>query len=216
MEMKKRAFYHILALGVASVFIVGCKSQRPVGLTNIPAMEPIVKTITVPGPVQPLPPGGTGGIPGGNPLPGSGGNGGTHIVEIPPENIDLGNNFNGSQVEDRDMFLAQKVHFEFDSSAVRPDDLPKVEIVAQYMIQNPTHSLLVEGHCDERGTEDYNLSLGERRALSVVDELIRYGVTPDRIRTISYGEKIPDNSGITEAAFAQNRRGEFVLLRPAN
>ena len=211
MEMKKGAFYHILALGVVSVFIVGCKSQRPVGLTNIPAMEPIVKTITVPGPVQPLPP---GGIPGGNPLPG--GNGGTTIVEIPPENTDLGGNFNGSQVEDRDMFLAQMVRFEFDSSAVRPDDLPKVEIVAQYMIQNPVHSLLIEGHCDERGAEDYNLSLGERRALSVVDELIRYGVTPDRIRTTSYGEKIPITSGITEAAFAQNRRGEFVLLRPAN
>lgn len=138
------------------------------------------------------------------------------IVEIPPENTDLGRNFNGSQVEDRDMFLAQMVHFEFDSSAVRSGDLPKVEIVAQYMIQNPTHSLLVEGHCDERGTEDYNLSLGERRALAVVDELLRYGVTPDRIRTTSYGEKIPITNGLTEADFAQNRRGEFVLLKPAN
>jgi peptidoglycan-associated lipoprotein len=75
---------------------------------------------------------------------------------------------------------------------------------------------LVEGHCDERGTEDYNLSLGERRALAVVDELIRYGVTPDRLRTTSYGEKIPITDGITEEAFFQNRRGEFVLLKPAN
>jgi len=57
--MEKISFNHILALGVASIFTVGCKSQKPVGLTNIPAMEPIVKTITVPGPVQPLPPGGT-------------------------------------------------------------------------------------------------------------------------------------------------------------
>ena len=212
--MKKGVFYHILALVLLSIFIVGCKSQKPVGLTNIPAMEPIVKTITVPGPVQPLPPGGTGGIPGGNPSPGTGG--GTTIVEIPPENTDLGNNFNGSQVEDRDMFLAQMVHFEFDSSAVRPGDLSKVEIVAQYMIQNPTHSLLIEGHCDERGAEDYNLSLGERRALAVVDELLRYGVAPNRLRTTSYGEKIPITNGLTEADFAQNRRGEFVLLKPAN
>ncbi len=213
--MKKISFNYILMLGVVSIFTVGCKSQKPVGLTNIPAMEPIVKTITVPGPVQPLPPGGTGGIPGGNPVdPGTGG--GTTIVEIPPENTDLGRNFNGSQVEDRDMFLAQMVHFEFDSSVVRSGDLPKVEIVAQYMIQNPTHSLLVEGHCDERGTEDYNLSLGERRALAVVDELLRYGVTPDRVRTTSYGEKIPITNGLTEADFAQNRRGEFVLLKPAN
>jgi len=213
--MEKISFNYILTLGVASIFTVGCKSQKPVGLTNIPAMEPIVKTITVPGPVQPLPPGGTGGIPGGNP-DGTGTGGGTTIVEIPPENTDLGRNFNGSQVEDRDMFLAQMVHFEFDSSAVRSGDLPKVEIVAQYMIQNPTHSLLVEGHCDERGTEDYNLSLGERRALAVVDELLRYGVTPDRVRTTSYGEKIPITNGLTEADFAQNRRGEFVLLKPAN
>ena len=212
--MKKGTFYHILALGMVSIFIVGCKSQKPVGLTNIPTMEPIVKTITVPGPVQPLSPGGTGGIPGGKPSPGTGG--GTTIVEIPPENADLGKNFNGSQVEDRDMFLAQMVHFEFDSSAVRPGDLPKVEIVAQYMIQNPTHSLLIEGHCDERGAEDYNLSLGERRALAVVDELLRYGVGPNRLRTTSYGEKIPMTNGITEADFAQNRRGEFVLLKPAN
>ena len=102
------------------------------------------------------------------------------------------------------------------SRVTRFSFLPKVEIVAQYMIQNPTHSLLVEGHCDERGTEDYNLSLGERRALAVVDELLRYGVTPDRVRTTSYGEKIPITNGLTEADFAQNRRGEFVLLKPAN
>ena len=210
--MKKGAFYHILALGVVSVFIVGCKSQRPVGLTNIPAMEPIVKTITVPGPVQPLPPGGIGGIPGGNPLPGAGGNGGTHIVEIPPENIDLGNNFNGSQVEDRDMFLAQMVHFEFDSSAVRPDDLPKVEIVAQYMIQNPTHSLLVEGHCDERGTRDYNLALGERRANAAKNYLVSIGIPANRIRTVSYGKERPVALGSNEAAWAQNRRAATVTI----
>jgi peptidoglycan-associated lipoprotein len=213
-EMKKGVFYHILAVGVILTFIVGCKSQKPVGLTNIPSMEPIVKTITVPGPVQPLPAGG-GGIPGGNPVDPNPG-GGTTIVEIPPENTDLGRNFNGSQVEDRDMFLAQMVHFEFDSSAVRAGDLPKVEIVAQHMIQNPTHSLLVEGHCDERGAEDYNLSLGERRALAVVDELLRFGVGPDRIRTTSYGEKIPIADGVSEGALAQNRRGEFVLLKPTN
>jgi outer membrane protein OmpA-like peptidoglycan-associated protein len=214
-EMKKGAIYHMLAIGVGSVFMFGCKGPKPVGLTTIPTMEPIVKTITVPGPAQPLPPGGRGGIPGGNPV-GPNPGGGTTIVEIPPENADLGQNFNGSQMEDRDMFLAQMVHFDFDSSAMRPDDLPKVEVVAQHMIQNPTHSLLVEGHCDERGAEDYNLSLGERRALAVVDELLRFGVGPDRIRTTSYGEKIPITDGITEEAFAQNRRGEFVLLRPAN
>ena len=191
----------------------GCKSQKPVGLTKIPTLTPIVKTVTVPGPAQPL--GGGNPLPGGN--PGGGGTGPT-IVEIPtdPLNQALGNNFSGNDSEDRDTFLAQMVHFDYDSSSVRPTDLAKVEIVAQYMVQNPSHKLMIEGHCDERGTEDYNVSLGERRALAVVDELLRLGISQERIRTTSYGEKIPMADGLTEQAFSQNRRGEFVLLRPSN
>ena len=191
----------------------GCKSQKPVGLTKIPTMTPIVKTVTVPGPAQPL--GGGNPLPGGNP---NGGGTGTTIVEIPqdPLNQALGNNFSGNDSEDRDTFLAQMVHFDYDCSSVRPADLAKVEIVAQHMIQNPSHKLMIEGHCDERGTEDYNVSLGERRALSVVDELLRLGINQGRIRTTSYGEKVPMSDGPTEQAFAQNRRGEFVLLKPSN
>ena len=191
----------------------GCKSQKPVGLTKIPTLTPIVKTVTVPGPAQPL--GGGNPLPGGN--PGGGGTGPT-IVEIPtdPLNQALGDNFSGNDSEDRDTFLAQMVHFDYDSSSVRPTDLAKVEIVAQHMVQNPSHKLMIEGHCDERGTEDYNVSLGERRALAVVDELLRLGITQGRIRTTSYGEKIPMADGLTEQAFTRNRRGEFVLLRPSN
>ena len=191
----------------------GCKSQKPVGLTKIPTLTPIVKTVTVPGPAQPL--GGGNPLPGGN--PGGGGTGPT-IVEIPtdPLNQALGNNFSGNDSEDRDTFLAQMVHFDYDSSSVRPTDLAKVEIVAQHMVQNPSHKLMIEGHCDERGTEDYNVSLGERRALAVVDELLRLGISQGRIRTTSYGEKVPMADGLTEQAFTQNRRGEFVLLKPSN
>lgn len=198
---------------VVLVVIGGCKSQKPVGLTKIPTMTPIVKTVTVPGPAQPL--GGGNPLPGGN--PGGGGTGPT-IVEIPqdPLNEALGNNFSGNDIEDRDTFLAQMVHFDYDSSSIKPSDLTKVEIVAQHLIQNPTHKLMVEGHCDERGTEDYNISLGERRALAVVDELIRLGINQGRVRTTSYGEKVPMSDGLTEQSFAQNRRGEFVLLKPSN
>ena len=63
--------------------------------------------------------------------------------------------------------------------------------VAQHLIQNPQHMMLVEGHCDERGTEEYNLSLGERRALTVAEELVRLGVSADRLGTQSLGEKVP-------------------------
>ena len=202
-----------LLLVVGLLVSGGCKSQKPVGLTKIPSMTPIVKTFTVPSPAQPL--GGGNPLPGGNP---GGGGIGTTIVEIPqdPLNEALGNNFSGSDVEDRDTFLAQMVHFDYDSSSVKPSDLTKVEIVAQHMIQNPSHKLMIEGHCDERGTEDYNVSLGERRALAVVDELLRLGINQGRVRTTSYGEKVPMADGLTEQAFTRNRRGEFVLLRPSN
>jgi|TARA_B100001971_G_scaffold84562_1_gene77833 peptidoglycan-associated lipoprotein len=113
----------------------------------------------------------------------------------------------------RDVF--QRVHFDYDSSALRTGDMQLVETVAAHMLQNPAHLLLVEGHCDERGAEEYNLSLGERRALAVVDELIRWGISGDRLATESYGEKVPlDESDNAEARF-RNRRGEFVLVVPA-
>jgi len=70
----------------------------------------------------------------------------------------------------------------------------------------------VEGHCDERGTEEYNRALGERRALSIRDVLVQQGISPTRITTESWGEDRPATEGETESAFTENRRGEFVLL----
>ena len=73
---------------------------------------------------------------------------------------------------------------------------------------------MIEGHCDERGTEEYNRALGERRALSVRDALVGLGVSTDRVRTMSLGEDRPADMGLDDSAFARNRRGEFVLLKP--
>jgi len=109
----------------------------------------------------------------------------------------------------------QRVHFDYDSSALRSGDVQLVEVVAAHMLQNPTHLLLVEGHCDERGTEEYNLSLGERRALAVVEELIRSGISGGRMHTESYGEKVPVDESDKAEARSKNRRGEFVLVVPA-
>ena len=86
--------------------------------------------------------------------------------------------------------------------------------VAEYLMQNPAHLLLVEGHCDERGTEEYNLSLGERRALSVAEELAKLGVTMSRLGTQSFGEKVPVSESNSKESLAKNRRGEFVLFMP--
>ena len=87
-------------------------------------------------------------------------------------------------------------------------------MVADHLKSNPTRKVKVEGHADERGTEGYNLALGERRALSVRDYLINLGISPDRVGTTSFGEFDPAELGQNEAAWAANRRAEFVLLLP--
>jgi peptidoglycan-associated lipoprotein len=103
----------------------------------------------------------------------------------------------------------QKVYFDFDSSALRPDAISTLQRNADLIKQAPGAVIRVEGHCDERGTQEYNMALGERRALSVRDYLIRLGVPANRLITISYGEEMPAAMGSNEAAWAQNRRVEF-------
>ena len=115
---------------------------------------------------------------------------------------------------DRDALAAQTVYFELDRSEIHPDDLGKVEAVAGILAQDAQNKVLIEGHCDERGTEEYNRALGERRALSVRDALAGLGVSADRVRTMSYGEDRPADPGLNDAAYSRNQRGEFVLLKP--
>ncbi|SVD59139.1 uncharacterized protein METZ01_LOCUS411993 [marine metagenome] len=115
---------------------------------------------------------------------------------------------------DRDALATQTVYFELDRSEIHPDDLDKVEAVAGILAQDAQNKVLIEGHCDERGTEEYNRALGERRALSVRDALSGLGVSADRVRTMSYGEDRPADPGLNDAAYSRNRRGEFVLLKP--
>ena len=123
----------------------------------------------------------------------------------------------GESDQDADYFSAQTVYFDFDRSAVKPGDIPKIQVVADYLIANPTHSVLVEGHCDERGTEEYNRALGERRALAVREVMLtEMGADPDAVFTLSLGEDVPAVDGKTEEAYSMNRRGEFILLTPKN
>ena len=120
----------------------------------------------------------------------------------------------GNYLVDRDTFKERTVYFELDSSAVKPGEKPKVDAVAEYLKSNPACKLEIEGHCDERGTEEYNRSLGERRALSVREYLIAVGIAGERVSTITYGEDKPAILGHDESAWAKNRRGEFLLLKP--
>jgi len=118
-------------------------------------------------------------------------------------------------LEDAHIFEAQTVHFDFDSSTVKQAEMSKLEFVASHMKSDAACAIKIEGHCDERGTEEYNRSLGERRAQSLREELVRkFGIAPDRIDTITYGEDRPVAVGHDEAAYRQNRRGVFILLTP--
>lgn len=104
------------------------------------------------------------------------------------------------------------IHFEFNEYAVRADDIPLLKIMAEWMVNFPAAAIRVEGHADERGSIDYNMSLGERRAQEVRDELLKLGVDAKRFQIVSYGEERPIASGQNEAAWFQNRRAEFVRV----
>lgn len=101
------------------------------------------------------------------------------------------------------------VNFDYDSSAIRSDAQAILEAQAKYL-KETGKTIIVEGHCDERGTREYNLALGERRANSVKQALVSLGVEAGRISTISYGKERPLDGGTDEAAFAKNRRGVTV------
>jgi peptidoglycan-associated lipoprotein len=117
-------------------------------------------------------------------------------------------------LEDANMFKADTVHFDFDSSVVKSGEKSKVSAVADHLKSNPSVAVRVEGNCDERGTEEYNRALGERRALALREELVRLGIDPKRVDTISYGEDKPVDPGHDESAWRKNRRGDFILLTP--
>ena len=114
----------------------------------------------------------------------------------------------------RAAFAAETVHFDFDSPVVRQSEMIHVQTVATALRSENTAMLMVEGHADERGTEEYNRSLGERRALALREQLAKLNIDPMRIRTLTFGEDQPVDPGHNETAWQKNRRGEFVLLRP--
>ncbi|HKK98655.1 MAG TPA: peptidoglycan-associated lipoprotein Pal [Desulfotignum sp.] len=108
-------------------------------------------------------------------------------------------------------FLHQNIHFAFDSAALSSEAKELLKKKAQWLKQNANVSVTIEGHCDERGTTEYNLALGERRASAVEKYLQDLGIGGFRLDTVSFGEERPLDPGQTEAAYAKNRRAQFVL-----
>lgn len=105
------------------------------------------------------------------------------------------------------------VYFGFDSTVVPQGELGKIDSVAQHLASHADRVVVVEGHCDERGSNEYNLSLGENRAIILRNYLVQSGITPDRIQTRSYGEEKPAVEGHDESAWSHNRRGEFDIFK---
>jgi peptidoglycan-associated lipoprotein len=194
--MKSAKLLNVLVLGVLLATVAaGCKKQ-PKNITNIPGREVNLRGDGMSGPITG---GNTVGQDGlnGRPLTGAG--------ELPEAK---------SGTQDRAALATQTIYFGFDRSSIQPSEQSKLDAVATYLKNTPNVQLLVEGHCDERGTEQYNLSLGERRAIAAREYLLqKHGLPSDRVTTVSFGEERPASLEKTEEGYAKNRRDEFVIIR---
>lgn len=192
--MKLSKFVNLLAVGLTlAIAIAGC-SKRPGELTRIPG------TYTH--------------LPEDN----------TNAPALPSEQKPAETNPTGVPVVDPDKFKdyiphpeilqADTVYFDFDSSVVKSSEKSKLAAVVEYIKANPANAVRVEGNCDERGTEEYNRALGERRALAAREELISQGSDANRIPTETFGKDRPADPGHNEEAWKKNRRAEFIVLTP--
>jgi peptidoglycan-associated lipoprotein len=111
----------------------------------------------------------------------------------------------------REMFENEDILFEFDSASLSVEAQEILRAKAEWLRENPRARVMIEGHCDERGTNEYNLALGDRRAFSSKSFLVDLGIADSRLTTISYGEEQPVDSSSTEDAWAKNRRAHFVI-----
>jgi peptidoglycan-associated lipoprotein len=117
------------------------------------------------------------------------------------------------KLTEQTVFENEDIHFEFDSIRLNPQAQEKLRKKAQWLSENPRVRVVIEGHCDNRGTNEYNLALGDRRAHSAKVFLIDLGIDETRIQTLSFGEERPLDPGDNEQAWARNRRAHFVITK---
>ena len=111
----------------------------------------------------------------------------------------------------RHRFLKQDIHFEFDKSRLLPEAKEILRCKAEWFMAHPDVTGIIEGHCDERGTNEYNIALGNRRAESVKNFVVHLGIAPERLTSVSYGEERPLDPRHNEEAWGKNRRAHFVI-----
>jgi len=201
--MRLRTLSTLLLAAAVAAGAVGCKKKMD-RVTPLPGYG-AGATIRDPGAGSGLAPGST--------LPPTDPNAG--IVRGAEGQIPLSTRSIEGRPQDREKYRAQTVSFDFDRANVKSSEASKVQEVAnRFRSEDPNTDLLVEGHCDERGTEEYNRSLGERRALAIRELLVSLGVPAERVHTLSFGKDKPADPGHNEAAWSKNRRGEFILVLP--
>lgn len=144
--------------------------------------------------------------------------GGSEDDILNPGAVDGGELVLGERFEDGirvspEEFSVSAVSFQYDSYKIESSEIVKIERTADFMKRKKEVRLVVEGHCDERGSREYNMSLGEHRALAIRAYLVKLGIESVRIQTRSFGEEKPIDQGHDERAWRLNRRGEFALYR---
>src|SRR6267154_3299084 len=190
-----KLFNLMMMLGLVLTFAtVGCKKHP--GYTT-----------TIPGLTHPIGGGNLDNQPSVNPQPPI--DAGTNVGTT--GGIPLGPGHDGWAADPSDPLKAQTIYFDYDKSSIKTSEQGKLEDVASYMKSHGDVALRVEGNCDERGTEEYNRSLGERRALGGREYLVRLGIDASRIDTVTYGEDKPAETGHDEAAWSKNRRDDVVV-----
>lgn len=175
-------------------FSLGCARKAPMKAQPTPTLSPPVVEEAAPPKVE---------VPEVSEVPSP--------IPAPSPEVGVGEKEMPQAVESAGSSL-QDIHFDFDQHNIRSEDRAILEKNGQWLKENPRVKVQIEGHCDERGTLEYNLALGERRTKSTKDYLISLGIEPDRLPTISYGEEKPLEPGHNEEAWAKNRRSHFHPL----
>ncbi len=194
--MMKRGFYTGLILLATAVLFSSCSKKHtvvqpePQQQEDVQA-EPAVSGVEVVEPISPEE---------------------VEVAGVPREQIDVGTQPPAVVEEEKIQKDFKDIHFDYDKYDIRPEDQATLARLADWMIKNPYSKVTIEGHCDERGTDEYNLALGERRARAAKNYLLASGVDKDRIATITYGEERPLDPGHNEEAWRKNRRGHFVII----
>ncbi len=187
--MNSKTFFAILAGLALLVSITSCRTKPD----TMPEPAPAESTEPAPSDVQPVVE---------TPLD----------TEVIDESALADEGFAAKTVDDLNREgVLEDVYFEFDKSRLTTETRETLKKHAQWLIDHPTVKVIIEGHCDERGTEQYNMALGDRRAFSVKNYLISLGVPSNQMETFSWGEQIPKVPGHDEWAWSQNRRAHFVI-----